>query len=479
MEIEVKNYIDGEFVRTTNTYVNKNIVGDPAGPSLRMSCAGPWDLNAAIETCSRVQPKFQKFDLHLLIEILKKSMDFYFVNPEEFVILAQMTGSPLNFVKCAINETKEWVRNFDKFMVNVFGNLDKLHFSSPGPTLAILPSNSEQEALYVIAQTILARSTILIRPSSRGASSYSSVKFVEAWNMAVDYVAKEHSEMLHRVINIVNVPDMGGNWELLAIDGWNYVFFGSTDTVQEIEKTIESYANPRNIIGFGAVLSATIIDESVIEEFSDLQELSKNCLESISCNRGDECVATDVFYMNAKMCGHLYPHFDKLIKDYQSGHSLQEGTIGLVSDVNALSIKELFQHFGKHEHLNFSESPTGKILIHTSMVPLSKHDLVQEFPGPIAGIRVFSSRHELLEMMEFDLKRRTEGKFLTCSIYGNDQFFDEIAPQIKAHSLKHNKVSHIVDLHLPHQGMHLLRELSDITVIERRSKDVSEKENRK
>jgi len=463
--MELLNYIDGEFRKGIKVQTNIDVLNRKTGPKLKVHFASHWDIVSAIEGISRVQSEIAKIDEKIIHDVLHRAMKYYLVKKSDYTLLAEMTGSPVRFTEAAINETKEWVMKSEEFSKAVFGHKLEAHHNSV-PSIGILPSNSEQEALYVIVQSLLAKSAMIIRPSSRGAAGYSSLEFVHAWNRAVDEIASEHI-FLKKIISVINISDMNQNWGLLSIDNWNYVCFGSDATIHEIKKEIYTHAQPRKIIAYGSGLSMTAVDES---NETDLNDLAYTILESVSINRGNECVSTDILYVHKS----LYDKFNKiLLKTRDQFKSLSvndKRTIGLTQETNCDYILNAIAQKGKLEYIDFEEKGFGnnkRKVIHTSIVPLTEHEASMEYPGPIVSMRSYSDQEHLFKLMRTDLLQNNKRKSLVCSLYSSKEFFNSSLASISAYKIKHNRPTHLMDLFLPHQGIYLMRQLSDIIVLER------------
>jgi len=463
--MELLNYIDGEYKEGKEIRTNVDVLNRKTGPTIKVHFASHWDIVAAIEGISRIQSHMARIDEKIIHDVLHRAMKYYLIKESDYTLLAEMTGSPVAFTEAAIKETKEWVMGSEDFCKAVFGHKLEAHHNSV-PTIGILPSNSEQEALFVIVQSLLAKSAVIIRPSSRGAAGYSSMAFVNAWNRAIDEVANEYT-FLKKVISVLNIPDMNEAWELLSVDNWNYVCFGSDATVEEIKKEIRSHVEPRNIIAYGSGLSMSVVDQSNTQ---DLQKLSYTLLESVSINRGNECVSTDILYVHES----LYEEFHEILlqtrEEFKSLSMTDKRTIGLTQETNCQFILEAIAQKGKLEHIFYEEKGIGKNkrkVIHTSIIPLTEHEASMEYPGPIVSLRSYKNQEHLFKLMKTDLAQNKKRKSLVCSLFSSRKFYDDSLASISAYKIKHNRPTHLMDLFLPHQGIYLMRELSDTITLER------------
>jgi acyl-CoA reductase-like NAD-dependent aldehyde dehydrogenase len=284
-------------------------------------------------------------------------------------------------------------------------------------------------------------------------------------------------EFLKGIINIVNLESFDEMWDLVSIDGWNYVVFGSWQTTEDVAKNIGLRAKPRKIVQYGAGFSATIIDESVGDDIETRKDVALQVLESVSVNRGNECLSTDVIYIHSE----IYHEFIRLLQDlkddFQSFDPLQRKSIGTISQRNYDFIKQTLHANGK---LRFAKVGTVRFhrpedghpvlpTIHTSLIPLFDIEAATVYPGPIASVKKYSSSAELKQHMNFDLGRNKDDRFLSCSVFGSGKFFQEIVEGIPAYTVKHNIPSHMIDLNRPHQGIFLVEELTDRVNVETRA----------
>lgn len=463
--MDLKNYIDGQFKASENTKINTDILNNHNGPKLVIHFANKWDIVSAIESVSKVQSKLTMTSDKLIQKILSKAMDYYLTKESDYILIAEMTGSPLKFTKEAIEYTKDWVRQSNTFLKHVFGDRHETHHNS-SPTFAILPSNSEQEALYVISQSLMAKSAIVVKPSTRGVAGFASLEFAKAWSRAVDEISPDHS-YLKSAVNIVNIEHIYEHWHELAIDDWNYVCFGSDNTIKKIKASIDEFATPRKMIAYGTGLSITVVDDSCK---LPIEEIAQKTMDSISVNRGNECISTDVVYIHARKHDEVLKALMDLRSAFKSLSIDDKRTIGLTNQTNCNFIMQELTKKGKQEFIYGEHKRIGNDdipIIHTSIVPISDSEIAIEYPGPIASIRSYSSNEQLVHLMQKDLEENKKHKSLACSIYSDENFFDKLLPKVSAYTVKLNKPTHMMDLFLPHQGIYLIRELSDMIVIEK------------
>ena len=466
---ELKNYINGEFREGKNTQINHDIAG---APGARIHFATEWDILAAVENLNRVQAYFTTVGEALISELLAEAMD-NFLCPEDYCYIARMTGASIEFVNSALEKIKGWAKQSEEFIKSVFANKPTYSRKCNSPTLAILPSNSEEEALFVIVQALLARSALLIRASSRGSASFTVIKFIEAWNKVIDKFEDRHAP-LKQVITLINAERLDDLWETVSVDHWNYVVFGSHSTAREISKNILCHSNPRKIVLYDAGLACTVVDKSIQFIELGMPEIAWDVLESVRINRGNECVSSDIIYVHDDVHAPFIQAINSALAYEQSLPPDDRDSLGVVSVPNCAFITETAEALGHLGSIRFDSLEVsghdGNTIhrpnIKSSLLVLSEVEKSTVFPGPIANVRSFSSREHLIELMTKDLLSNQEAKFLACSLFGSHSFFTEMVPKIEAHTIKHNRPSHEMNFFNPHQGIWLVKELVDHVNVE-------------
>jgi len=469
--IEIKNYINGKFSETDDFVINDNAINDIDGPKAKIYFCNDWDLTAAIETATLIQPKLRLVSSNMLADLLSKTMEYYFNSNEDYLFLTEMTGSPYRFLRYAINGTKEWVKDFKNFYTNTFRSVVSSYIFSSNPTFAILPSNAEQISLFVIAQSIMAKSALIIRSSSRNAGSFTSVRFVEAWNKVIDELNPD-LHFLKKIVNIVNYKNIDDLWKHVSIDDWNYICFGSRHTINNVVSNINQYATPRKFVDYGYGFSNSVIDSSALlnldykNQAIVLNEITQKVLISATENTGNQCTATDVVYVHKDVYEMVFKALKHNAVKYKSLDPKHPESIGVVSPNNVKYIEQGINELHKREHLNVQLDANNNKVIHASVVPLSRYEYASEYPGPILFVKSYDSETDLLQQMAKELEVNDVLKYLSSSVFASKTFFNDIAPKLRTYKLKYDKPSHEVNLYYYHQGKNLLDELTELTIIE-------------
>jgi acyl-CoA reductase-like NAD-dependent aldehyde dehydrogenase len=451
--IQVPAYIFGEM-RYSPSYLRRIIYDINGQPMLEIHDVDHWGLKAAIKNASKIQEHLWRIPLQQIVSLLAQTMDNYFAEDGKYETIVKLTGSPLDFVKGGIEFVKDWARNMETFLAHAL-NEPNVVYKSTSPVVAILPSNSEQESLYVLAQTILSRNATILRPSSLGASSYTALEFIYALNRTLDGLNKPELEPLRSAISVVNIESRD-YLEHLSIDNWNYLFFGDDNSIKNIESIIREKCRPRKIIGYGTGLSTTIIWDDF-----NLKENIRKILKSITANAGNECDGTDIIYIQEGIYETAWQELFYMAREYRSGNPFKSGSIGLVDPDNVQFIMGELTKRGKLDWLQQTEKD-GRPLIHASIIPLNEYETAMEYPGPIASVRSFKGLDHLSVLIKKDLRDNHMNRNLVTAVFARSrQNFQELIPHLKAYTVKFNKDTNEFNIALAHQGVFLVRELMD------------------
>lgn len=448
--LNVPNYIGGRFI-SDKTEV-RSIVNYLGEVELKVEKASDCAIEHAISNAKKNQKLLGHVPKKEIVRVLNEAMDYFFDEEWKYELVTRITGSSFDFVKGGIEYVKEWCRNLDKFVLNVFGDdFFKLNgqviYKSTSPVFVILPGNSEQEFLYIVAQTLLSGNASIIRSSSKNAGSFVAMEFVNALNKVLD---KRSDIMLEPLRSAVSLVDMDVNSLLkVNVDNWNYVIFGSDETVDNYEKSLCESCKPKEIVKYCAGLSTSIIFDDC-----DIDNAVCKLLESVSSNRGNECISTDIVYV-------FKPVYDEVLEKLKTkaakcllGNPFDEKFIGILPNEN---LNFIYRELAKRGKLSCLD--TQKYVKSPVIVPIHKFETALEYPGPVVSVRKFSDMKELKRLIEKDLNDNCKDKSLVTSLYGSEDSFDKSLNVTRAHSVKHNIPTHDLDLNLPHQGFYLLDKL--------------------
>ena len=257
--ISVPSYIYGEE-RLSSPQQRRVIRDFDQNPLIEVHDLNEVGLNGAIETACTAQNRLGEIEVEKIIRILERAMDFFFSDDTLLEICVKLTGSSSVFTKEAYEFVKDWCRDPRPYLDRALGGAGdaRVKFHNTAPTLVVLPSNSDQEVLYVLAQVLLSRNATVVRPSSNGSGSFTALQFVRALNRAIDEAANPSLEVLKSSVSIINFPGRDFLTHL-CMDGWNYIFFGDETTIEDIKKTIWKNCNARTVLGYGTGLSTCIV----------------------------------------------------------------------------------------------------------------------------------------------------------------------------------------------------------------------------
>jgi len=450
--IEVKNYVWG-LPNPGSTGIK--IINDTAGkPFFTVDNLDEYAVSAAIYNATRTQKMLQDIDRKKITATIKKAMEYFF-KETDYEAIVNVTGSPLSFTKSGIDFVKNWCKDLDPWLNKV---LDKnVEYRGSAPVVCSLPGNSEYEFLYIVGQTLVSKNAVVIRPSSKGAGAYVAMRFIEAWLKAIGN--DKSLECLKGAVSIVNTISGQEFTNQMAIDGWNYIIFGSDATVKEIEAAYREVCKPRLVAKFGTGFSSSVLMKSADEK------AIKMIMESVATNRGDECDDTDILYVQANR-----DEFEKVVASFKKEALKHKGgypfkkTIGVTRQGNVDFIRGELKRIGKSEHLDISCKEIGSNeieLLNTCVVPLSEYDKAIEYPGPVLSVRSFKDLDHLGELILKDLLANNMDRSLVTSVYGSSADFKKVQKYLRAYIIKHNKMTNDFNLLLPHQGVLLIEALSD------------------
>lgn len=451
--ISVPSYIFGEM-RYSPPYLRRIIYDIDGRPMIEVHDVDLWGLNAAVKSATKIQEQLWRIPLDRIVLLLSRTMDNYFAENYKYEDIVKLTGSPIDFVRGGIEFVKAWARDLNAYLAHALNEINVV-YKATSPVVAILPSNSEQESLYVLAQTLLSRNATILRPSSLGASSFTALEFIYALNKTLDDLNQPELEPVRSAIAVVNIESRN-YLEYLNIDNWNYLFFGDDNSVKNIESLIRGKCRPRKVIGYGTGLSTTIIWDDC-----DLMENISKILKAVTANSGNECDGTDIVYVQEGIYEAALKELLHQSGRYRSGNPFKSGSIGLVDSGNVQFIVGELTKRGKLDWLQRSEED-GRTLIHASIIPLNEYETAMEYPGPIASVRSFKNPDHLSALIRKDLQDNNMKKNLVTAVFArSEQIFQELLPHLRAYTVKFNKNTKDFNIALAHQGVYLVRELMD------------------
>ena len=181
---QIPSYVNGEFRKSPKAL--RRILNDFNGnPMLEVHDVNDYELMSAIKNANKVQRELGKIPMANVRRLLEDTMHNYFHNKTKYETIVKLNGSPINFVREGMDFVKNWCFCAEGFLGRALekGNIT---YRNTAPIVTILPSNSEQVMLYVVAQNLLSRNATILRPSSKGAGAYNSNEFVLALNKTID-----------------------------------------------------------------------------------------------------------------------------------------------------------------------------------------------------------------------------------------------------------------------------------------------------
>jgi len=470
--IEIPNYIEGSFEKTEKKKILTDLTGKPIA-----ELYGATDslIRKAKRALVKNSEEIGKIGIPTIIEVLKRSMDYYYDKDIDFKTTALLAGSPISFVRQEIDSLKTWCKNIDEYLYSCFGCIDytlteikkngKLigyrKFVPNGPITAILPKNDDGLPLYVLTQLILSRNTAIVKPSSEGASSFATIKFIEALNKSIDYYGPEEQK-LKNAIQVVNILEERENkirsTANLVVTGGQVIIFGTENTARALSAEISNDTKINKIIKMGTGFSISIVLND-----ADVNHAATEIVHSSTQDKGNKCTTTNVVYVE----GSVYPALIKKLREtekaFKHGELLAAETrLGLISEEEKKQIigriKELYGHTSIGAIPNYIEFKIHEI---------ESHDPVEEMPAPVIFLKKLNTEEDIIKQTLTDIRRNELEKNLVTSIYTkNFEKFEKLTSVIPSHTFKLNKSSEKINFLLEHQGQFLIQELLDKKILE-------------
>gem|GEM_PF-7108760 len=406
--------------------------------------------------------QYEQVTVDAISRVITKAMDLYCASVEEYRFLAQLTGSPMGYLTQSIEEAKSWARSNQTYLATVFGTPQYDHkvmqhtithqhirrHIPAGPALAILPRNEEIVPLFVIVQLLLARTPAIIKTSSQGASSYTTVSLFRALLAAAKVLNESAVEAFLHSYSIVALPatEKTRTVELLGVNNATWIVFGSQETVQSVERRVRELALGGRVIGLGTGLSISIVHRD-----ASLEKTAHHVATGACLDRGNKCISTSVCYVHTQVIEEFTRALTAQQQHWKCGDPLSLATrIGVIDTEAQTQYAELCTARG------LSSTPITGLTLH----PAQAHERVTELPAPIVFIRTFSTDEELLETIRKDLATNGLEKNLVTSIFtAQVERFHTLARQMPAHTIRWNQPTTALSLFMPHQGQYLIEQL--------------------
>ena len=423
----------------------------------RVSPANRWQIEAAIETASVSQRNLFMVPLQTRIQCVRGVTEHFLSKETDFEALGWLSGTDISDLNRQIQGLRDWGKSLDEFVKRAFPESGPSASWRPSsPVFFLLPSNSEIEICSLIFQALLGGNSVVVRPSRRGGSAYGLSLAIEAWDECVDRLCSiDDARRLKAAVSIIPTTT-GIPWAQLAVDGWNYVLFGANETLNAVEAEITSRVGPRRVIKYGTGLSTAIVADD-----ADLDIATREILESSSHRAGNDCLGTDIAYVQQAIAEQFFAQLSQLSSRYcslppDSGHGC-----GLVTPQNVEAVVSQLDILGKARFLRLGQF-NGLTCIHPSVIRLEDHESAIEYPAPILSVRAYLDNQHLSSQIKKDLLYNEQSRNLSTSIFTrSDDVWIKLQSVSRAWLCRRNRSSHEIDPLVPHQGVYLGRELSD------------------
>ncbi len=445
-EIKIPNFIDGEFRKSK---VLIPVSGCENNIHYSFHLASYWDIEAALETVSRKQTDLAKISVEDIFLLLRKAMEFFLGSSEELSFISKVTGSPPEFTISSLKTVKTWACKLQEipFISSAVFSQEKKYLPT-APIVAFLPSNSEHEVLYIVAQVLLSKNALLLRPSSKGACSFVVYKLILALERAISELGMPHLKTVLESITVVHTSSLASFPEQLSISGWNYIFFGSDQTLATIQNSLNSFCTPRAIVPYGSGFSS-----SVVLSKADLALTCDMIYTSVTVNKGNECDSTDVVYIHEAIAEAFLVLMKEKITEKNEHWIIYKENFDFIS-----------QELGKFRQispLNYFFK-NGNYFVTPSLIQLHEFERCIEFPGPVFSVRIFKDIEELKRLFFADLSFNKKKRNLVTSLYSkSEKEVSDIISFLPSYTIKVNKPTHEKDFSVPHQSFSLIEIFSD------------------
>jgi hypothetical protein len=469
--LDLNNFICG---RARISPVTKLITNFKNQEYAQIYSATDSDLREIKRTLFALQNDLKKIPLSKIVALIQQSAKYYFKNSEDIDHLSNLTGSTITFLKKSIATRKSWCLNIEKFVKLCFGGsdysaipvvIDKRYigcksYSPSGSVIALLPSNSDEESLYIIVQVLLSKSPCLIRTSSKMCSNFSSIKYLEALSDAIDDTQDPTLDVLRKavsIINLFNVPAETNIIEKLAIKNATYVVFGSNETITEVSNQLKELG-PRKIIKMGTGCCASFI---LIDCALDLA-VQEVC-QSACINNGNECISTTIVYIEDEIYAKALDKIKKFADEMKFSDPLDEKSyLGCISLSSRIEISTYLQQ--KFYNYNIIPSDISGMIV---MELETNDNHFDELPGPVLLIKKIENSLQGVKRLQDALTAKNIFLNLSVSIFTKDiNNFYSVAHEVPSYNCKFNKGTHNMNMFLEHQGNYLLKELMEFKLIE-------------
>lgn len=451
-ELIVLPYVIGGIAHTAPADACIPLPGYRGAPRFAVPRNTALSLSAAIASAQDAQPRLAGLSLNDIQTVLARTVDYYLATPAQLAQVVELTCSSLAFVREGIDLVKAWCRDLAPYLARALPETEAV-YRPTAPVVLVLPGSDSQETLFCLAQILLSRNACIVRPSGRGASAYLATEFVNALQQALDELGRDDLRILGQSLSVVHT-EVDGYLEPLAMDGWNYVFFGDSKTGQRVTQTLQAHCQPRRIIVYGTGLSMTVVGRS-----GDLDRHLAAIVDSVTVNAGNECISTDILYVEVSRHDDLVERLNAALAQKHAGDPFDATAVGWVRAENAAFILGELTKKGKR-HCARVQGMGEHTLLHPTVVTLSDYDTPVEYPGPVVSVRAFDDLDHLHRLVERDLAHNDIPHNLVSSIFADEKNErDAILPLLQSHVIKLNLPTHHFDCNQPHQGIYLLRKL--------------------
>lgn len=407
--------------------------------------------------------RLESLDSTCRIELVKHTAELFDRRLDRDVV-EERSGRHRGSIERSVDATVNWLASVDDSLENAFGSTEYARQpfahsaadaattirNAGGPVVAVLPRNDRGDlAPYVLAQCLLAGCPFVAVPSTREAATYVTETYVECLRdackaildepeaiadaFAVTEIADDREEKLDGLTTLVT-----GTTQLVA--------FGSDDGIDRIVDGLDDAGTaPQTVIRMGSGHSATAV---LVPDEERIDEYCREICASVAFDRGDDCTATNVLYVDESVSEAVRAGLHEAIEQLVPGEDFVPPTPERAERI-ATKLPTV-------SGSAFEESALP-------VVELAESDPVEEYPVPILQVKSVSGVDGFVETMCADLGDR---RSLALSVFTDGVDVTELAPRVPAHLIKENRPTHRIDLSIPHQGRFLVADLMEKRYVE-------------
>ncbi|MBW3003164.1 aldehyde dehydrogenase family protein [Candidatus Woesearchaeota archaeon] len=401
------------------------------------------------------------------MRILKRAAAALEFSNEEVEHLVKMTGMPVANVKQRLGFSRKLLDCVPDCIEERIGNLHglaarkingsglEMYLSPEGLICAFVPPNDPAESAFILAHTVMAGGSIIIKPSSL--EPYLSVKFAKL--LTECGYPKHGINVVHWNTSDEKRASMGHE---LVKRCYNRIVMGDRQTA---EKLLEVYDENGNLIRGNDCIYCAGNSKWILDKGLDYEDMAAKIAHAVLDWPTDCITPRTVFVVGdeTKLLEHLVTEFEKR----RCGDPLDSKT--QIGYVDHQTIQDAMRNIKTGKELNSIDVVlNGRIVRRNQMTPsiyvVHEHDsqfLRNETPYMLSIVKVpdFETAVNFLNNVYDD-----GTKIMAVSVFSGTDYkgfeHKEALHRIKAHMKFYNKSSMELDPVLSHQDVYLFEQLA-------------------